>query len=255
MQLTEIVYYPVKSMRGINAQSALIRPEGMPHDREWLIATPEGMFLTARKLPQMLLWQATPHNDGLTLTAPDGSSRSVHTGDFTQNAEVAVWKDRFNACHGSPDTDTWLSQQLGTACRLYYLGRQSRRLLSFSQTLLSFADGAPYLLTSTASLNELNSQLETPVEMRRFRPNLVIDGNNPYEEDRWQRIRIGEVEFELFKPCTRCVMTTIDLDNGRKHPHQEPLATLAVTRNACFGMNMIARNSGTVYLNDEITLL
>ena len=255
MQLTEIVYYPVKSMRGLNAEAADIRHAGMPHDREWLVATPDGMFLTARKLPHMLLWQAEPHSDGLTLTAPDGSRRRVYHHEFTQAAEVAVWKDRLEARHGSSSTDEWLSQQLGVACRLYYLGNPSRRVLSFAQTPLSFADGAPYLLTSNASLTLLNSQLEEAVEMRCFRPNLVIDGREAYEEDRWRIIRIGAVEFELFKPCVRCVMTTVDLHSGRKHPQQQPLATLALTHKACFGINMIARNSGQVHLGDEVTVI
>ena len=91
--------------------------------------------------------------------------------------------------------------------------------------------------------------------MRCFRPNLVIDGREAYEEDRWRIIRIGTVEFELFKPCVRCVMTTVDLHSGRKHPQQQPLATLALTHKACFGINMIARNSGQVHLGDEVTVI
>ena len=91
--------------------------------------------------------------------------------------------------------------------------------------------------------------------MRRFRPNLVIDGEAAYAEEGWQRIRIGEVEFELFKPCTRCVMTTVDLQTAEKSPQQEPLRTLAKTRKAIFGMNMIALNSGVLRLGDAVNVL
>ena len=278
MQLSEIVYYPVKSMRGINAESALVRQEGLPHDREWLLTRPNGEFITARKFPCMLLWQAEPVSDGLKLTAPNGESRVARINDFDQTGNVTVWNDSFDACHSAAtEIDEWLSQHLDTPCRLHYLGRQSQRLLDYSQTPLSFADGAPYLLANTASLAALNSELAEPVEMRRFRANLIIDTDLPWAENhlppqqqpvyqiidtdlpwaenQWHRIRIGEIEFELFKPCIRCVMTTVDLTTGKKHRTQQPLKTLAYNHKAIFGINMIALNSSTVYLNDEITIL
>lgn len=255
MQLSEIVYFPVKSMRGINAESALIRPEGIPHDREWLLTRPNGEFITARKFPQMLLWQAEPLSDGLKLTAPDGDVRTVYTADLSQSGDVTVWNDSFAAWHGHSGIDEWLSQKLDTPCRLHYLGKPSRRLLDYSQTPLSFADGAPYLLANTASLAALNAKLDEPVEMRRFRANLIIDTDQPWAETEWRRIRIGEVTFELFKPCKRCVMTTVDLTTGQKHPMQQPLKMLAYDHKAIFGMNMIALNSGTVYLHDEVSVL
>lgn len=255
MQLSEIVYFPVKSMSGIQAESALIRPEGLPHDREWLLTRPDGEFITARKFPQMLLWQAEPLSDGLKLTAPDGESRTVRIADFNQSSHVTVWNDSFAAWHSSNDIDEWLSQKLATPCRLHYLGGQSQRILDYSHTPLSFADGAPYLLANTASLAALNTKLAEPVEMRRFRANLVIDTDTPWAETEWRRIRIGEVEFDLFKPCVRCVITTIDLNNAQKHPMQQPLKTLAYDHKAIFGINMVALNSGTVYLNDEVAVL
>lgn len=256
MQLSEIVYYPVKSMRGINAETALIRPEGLPHDREWLLTKPDGQFITARKFPQMLLWTATPVSDGLQLTAPDGDSRTALISNFNQSADVTVWDDSFAAYRSpSAELDDWLSQKLDTPCRLHYLGAHSRRLLGYSQTPLSFADGAPYLLANSASLAALNAKLAEPVEMRRFRANLVIDTDTPWAETEWRRIRIGTVEFELFKPCIRCVMTTVDLNTGKKHPTQQPLKTLAYDHKAIFGINMVALNSGTVSLHDEVSVL
>ncbi|MDO5639701.1 MAG: MOSC domain-containing protein [Neisseria sp.] len=256
MQLSEIVYFPVKSMRGINAESALILPAGMPHDREWLLTRPNGEFITARKFPHMLLWQAVPLSDGLKLTAPDGESRTAFIADFDQPGSVTVWDDSFEARHSShSELDEWLSSKLDTPCRLHYLGAQSARMLDYSQTPLSFADGAPYLLANTASLEALNAKLAEPVEMRRFRANLIIDTDSAWAEEGWRRIRIGTVEFDLFKPCVRCVMTTVDLNSGQKHPTQQPLKTLAYDHKACFGVNMVALNSGTVHLHDEVTVL
>ena len=110
-----------------------------------------------------------------------------------------------------------------------------------------------------ASLAELNRHLAAPVGMDRFRANLVIDGDTPYAEDGWRHIRIGTVTFELFKPCSRCVMITIDPLTGAKSPLAEPLRTLAKTHRlpegACFGVNMVALNSGSVTVSDTITIL
>lgn len=255
MKLIEITYYPVKSMRGISAEQAEIRPEGLPHDREWLLSSPDGHFITARQFPQLLLWQAEPVSDGLKLTAPDGGSLTVYHNNFNCTGEVSVWKDTFTAHHGDEGADAWLSGKIGTPCRLNWLGGRSTRILDYSQTSLSFADGAPYLLANTTSLQALNSSLETPVEMRRFRANLVFDGTEAYEEEGWQRIAIGPVAFELFKPCTRCVMTTVDLTNGEKHPQQQPLKTLAKTRKAIFGVNMVALDTGRVAVGDKVEVL
>lgn len=255
MRLTEIHRYPVKSMGGNALTESDITPQGLPLDREWLVTAPDGTMLTARKFPKMLLWRAEVDSDGLILTAPDGSRQSISVHDMTEESEVTVWKDRFAALTADHAVHAWLGAQIGTEARLHWLGRPSRRILAHSQTPLSFADGAPYLLTHTASLAELNTYLDEPVEMARFRPNFTVDGGNAFEEEQWHRIRIGEVEFEHFKPCVRCVMTTVDLTSGRRHPQQEPLSTLAVARNAVFGINLVALNQGRVHIDDKVEVL
>ena len=255
MKLAEMVYYPVKSMRGIALETAYAGPMGLPHDRVWLLTDKAGKFITARRYPQLLLWQARPVDAGVLLTAPDGDSYIVEAGRMRQSTEVTVWDDTFPADSGCEAANRWLSEKLGVPVTIHYLGDSSRRTLAYSQTPLSFADGAPYLLTGMASLEALNQTLAQAVDMRCFRPNLVFGGGTAYAEEDWKRIRIGEVVFELFKPCTRCVMTTVDLTTGEKSPTQEPLKTLAKTRKAVFGMNMIALNSGTLRVGDAVTVL
>ena len=258
MQLHNIAYYPVKSMRGIHTDAAAITPQGITHDREWLLSTPDGVFITARSEPELLLWQAIPDAHGLTLTASDGERRHIPHPDSRSSTTVKVWNDVFCAHPCDEDSAAWLSQKIGQPCRLHYLGNSSR-ILSHNQQPLSFADGAPYLLTSMTSLAELNRHLAAPVSMERFRANLVIDGDAPYAEDSWRHIRIGTVTFELFKPCSRCVIITIDPLTGTKSPLAEPLRTLAKTHRlpegACFGVNMVALNSGSVTVSDTITIL
>lgn len=174
MQLSELVYYPVKSMRGIALESTEAGIMGLSHDREWLLTDEAGQFITARAYPQLLLWQARCVDEGLQLIAPDGDSRTVAVGDLARSSEVTVWKDTFAADSGCEASNRWLSEKLATPVVIHYLGKRSRRVLAYSQTPLSFADGAPYLLASSASLAALNQTLAQPVEMRRFRPNLVV---------------------------------------------------------------------------------
>jgi hypothetical protein len=125
---------------------------------------------------------------------------------------------------------------------------------------VSFADGYPLLLISEASLADLNTRLPRAVEMRRFRPNLVVDGEMPYAEDGWRRLRVGKVEFEGVKNCSRCIFTTIDPDSGEKHPDREPLRTLSTYRRrpqggVFFGQNLIPRSRGVIRVGDPVTVI
>ncbi len=254
MKITELNHYPVKSLRGITLTQAAFTPQGIHHDREWLIATPNGDFLTARQFPKLLHFQTEIFSATLKITPPDPTQLTVHSNDYQHNAPVKVWKDTFTAWQGDVAADTWLSDQLGLTVRLYWLGAQTTRVLP-PDTPLSFADGAPFLLTNTRSLADLNQTLGESFEMARFRANIVMDGDVAWAEESWQRIRIGTAEFELFKPCKRCVLTTIDLQTLEKHPKQQPLAYLAQTRNAIFGMNLRTRASGVLRVGDAIEIL
>jgi uncharacterized protein YcbX len=121
----------------------------------------------------------------------------------------------------------------------------------------SFADGYPILLTSEEGLQDLNSQLETPVPMNRFRPNLVVKGCEPFAEDAWKRIKVGDVELAVVKPCARCVVTTIDKETLAQS--KEPLKTLGKYRKhklgALFGQNVIPLNEGRIRLGMNVTIL
>jgi uncharacterized protein YcbX len=126
---------------------------------------------------------------------------------------------------------------------------------------LGFADGYPWLLINEASLRDLQQRCPAGVRVEQFRPNLVVSGAAAWEEDRWKVLRIGEVAFEVVKPCSRCIFTTIDPEKGRLHPTAEPLATLRGFRTASdsgdvdFGMNLIARGSGVIRVGDEMEVL
>ena len=124
---------------------------------------------------------------------------------------------------------------------------------------MSFADAVPLLLATDASLVDLNRRLARPLPMSRFRPNVTVDGDEPWEEDRWKIVRMGNVEFEITHRCARCVVTTIDQDTGEKSGEGEPLKTLATFRRdsdgVYFGQNLVPRSVGTIAVGDEVEVL
>lgn len=259
MQVTALHVYPVKSMRGLPVLQARVQPQGFCGDRQWLVTDTAGRFITAREREELLLWQAAPSEGGLRLTAPDGQTQLIRASDYEAPVQVTVWRDDFRACGGPAHTDAWLSHQLGTSCRLVYLGEQPQRRLAVSDQPLSFADGAPYLLTTTHSLAALNAQLPQPVTMARFRPNIVIDGLAPYAEDDWRVLRIGTTVFTNFKPCARCKIVNLDPTTAALSPAKEPLKTLARTHplahGAGFGVNLYAHAAGDIRIGDPVELL
>ncbi|MGL6070123.1 MOSC domain-containing protein [Craterilacuibacter sp.] len=259
MPLTHLFVHPLKSCRGIATPRAFASYQGLLHDREWLLATPDGKFISARSDPQLVRVEAELRPGMALFKAPGKSVIAAISTRYTRAAAAVVWGDDFLAWHGDEAVDAWFSDLIGRPCRLLWLGEQSGRTLADNGQALSFADGYPYLLLNQASLDALNLELAEPVSLRHFRPNLVIDGFTPWAEDGWRTIRIGEVVFDIAKPCTRCVLTTIDPDSGSKHRLLEPLRTLGRLRRFAdgvhFGSNLIARNQGMLQRGDTVQLL
>ena len=259
--LSQISIYPIKSSAGIDLSSSWVDNIGLPFDRRFVVCDNKGQFITARTLPKLCLIQTNLTPTGLILTAPD---MPILTVDYHQCVDeyqhVTVWKDTILGQRCEQNVDLWFSQYIGKPCHLLFFGEQSSRVVSNSTNPVAFADGYPLLLISQASLDELNSRLDSPVGMKQFRPNLVVDDCTPFAEDTWKHIRIGEVEFELSKPCSRCIFTTINPLTGDKHQLQEPLATLKDYRqvtsgDVMFGQNLIPLNKGQVRLGDSVTVL
>lgn len=199
---------------------------------------------------------------GLHLTAPDGQSRTVRFVDFSEPVQpVEVWGNHFTA-YSAPETiNTWLSGYLEQPVTLCWRGEYNyRRVNCFPAVLLSFADGYPYLLISEASFWDLQRRCPAGVLLTQFWPNLVVSGPETYAENSWHRLRIGKVEFEMVKSCSRCVLTTVNVEQGYKHPWGEPLRTPQSYRsandgNADFGQNMIVRTCVNVQVGDHAEVL
>jgi uncharacterized protein YcbX len=236
---------------------------GLEHDRRMMVVTPEGEFLTQREFPRLALVTPTISNVTLELSAPD--YESIQFGIQTSGTPwpVNVWKSKgVQAIDQGEEAASWFSDWLGASVRLVHIADGYKRLVNEFYSVntddhTGFADGYPILLTSEEGLQNLNSRLESPVPINRFRPNLVVKGCKPFEEDAWNRIRIGDVELAVVKPCARCEVTTIDKETLERS--KEPLKTLGKYRKqalgAIFGQNVIPLNGGSLRLGMTVEIL
>jgi uncharacterized protein YcbX len=270
MTLGAINRFPIKSCRGHGLTEALVEPWGLAGDRRWLVVDDEGTLLTARENPRMLLVTTAVRPDGgLDLTSPDAPDLAVAIPSGGELVPVRVWSSELAAALAAPEASAWFTKVVGRPARLVYLDDPTRRhpnpAFALPTDYVSFADGYPLLLATAASLNQLNDWIaegpradEGPLPMIRFRPNVVIDGAEPWAEDGWRRIRIGTAVFRVVKGCDRCVMTMTDPETAARG--KEPIATLARYRRwdgaTWFGMNLVPDTPGvTISTGDEVELL
>ena len=268
--LASLHRYPVKGMRADDLEAAEVEPRGLEGDRRWMVVDPAGRFFTQRENAALATITPRLSAAGLVLSAPGFDDCRVERPDGSRRMRVTVWKDEVDAAAGGGEADAWLERVLGRPATLAYMDDEARRHAdpAWAQRAapVSFADGFPLLVTTTASLAALNRAIADgggePVPMGRFRPNLVIGCEEPWAEDGWRRLRIGEVELELVKPCTRCIVTTTDQETGaRRGP--EPLATLRRLRRSedprvkglLFGVNAVPARLGRVRPGDVVEIL
>ena len=265
MNISELNIYPVKSLTGISLQSAVVEDRGLQFDRRWMLVDEKRQFITQREVPRMATVKIAIGDGGLDASI-NGSRINISAEPKTGNTRnVKIWSSSVKGEFYPDEINEWFSNQLATPCSLVSMPETSKRKVNpfyavrIFQDTVSFADGYTFLLIGEGSLTDLNSRLEQPVPMNRFRPNFVVAGSEPFAEDNWKRIRIGSTEFHVVKPCARCVMTTIDQSAGEK-TGKDPLKTLSSYRNrngnVLFGQNLIADVSGgTIRVGDQVEVL
>ena len=263
IELSSLMYYPIKACRGFEVDSAFVERMGLEGDRRMMVVTPQGKFLTQREYPKLALVTPSLNEGVVTLSAPQFDSLQVAIRTSGTSQPVDVWKSKGVAAIDQGDEAAeWFSSWLGTTVRLVHIADGFKRRLNPQYAVseddhTGFADGYPILITSEESLADLNSRLETPLTMNRFRPNIVVKGCDPYAEDTWNQIQIGDVKLAIVKPCARCLVTTIDKETLDKS--KEPLKTLAGYRRhtfgAIFGQNVIPLNSGNLRLGMNVEVL
>ncbi len=264
MHLESIHRYPLKSGTQQELHSATIESRGIVGDRRWMVVGADGHFHTARTMPALLRIELLIEGDeGVVLTVPGSPSIEITGSSRAPVWPVRVWGDRCDALSVSGDADEALSAYLGQEVRLVFMPDATRRPVDPNRSrpgdIVSFADGFPLLLTTNESLNDLNDRMANSVTMRRFRPNLVIAGAEPYAELDWRRIQIGQLEFETGGPCTRCSLVTIKPESAQRDHTGEPLRTLAQyqrrAEGVVFGVNLIPRSLGVVSVGDTVRIL
>ncbi len=261
--LSSLIYYPIKACRGFEVEAANVERMGLQHDRRMMVVTPDGGFLTQREHPRLALVTPTRQNGTLELSAPGYDSIQVGIQTGGTPVSVSVWRSKgVHAVDQGEEAAEWFSEWLQTSVRLVHIADGYKRRVSAEYAAspgdhTGFADGYPILLTSEEGLQDLNSRLEFPVPMNRFRPNMVVRGCAPFAEDTWNRIRVGDVELAVVKPCARCVVTTID--KTTLETSKEPLKTLGKYRKhklgAIFGQNVIPLNEGSLRLGMTVDVL
>lgn len=266
MHLSALYRYPVKSAQGQALSQSASGPLGLFGDRRWMLVEHDnGRFLTQRAYPQMSQLSALHAADGgLLLTAPGLDPLQVAVPEPDNDLRgVTIWRDTLRVPDAGDAAAEWLSRFIGKPVRLVHVPEPRTRYLPAgygeNSDRVAFADGFPLLLIGQASLDDLVQKVGRPLEMLRFRPNLVVEGSAAFAEDGWKRIRIGQQTFRVLSPCTRCILTTVDPRTGERSEDREPLTTLRTYRqkegDVLFGQNLVADGEGVLEVGMPVEVL
>lgn len=258
MKLHALHIYPIKSCRGLDLKATTVLPRGLEYDRRWMMVDATGGFISQRSHPQLAQLIVLADAYGLSLKFGGKSLRVVIPTD--RRLDVSVWKSTVNAAVADDKANRALSDWLGEVVRLVFMDRDATRLTNSEWAQgheTSFSDGYPVLVTNTASLGAINEYIKhaghAPVGMERFRPNVVIETDQPWAEDAWASLQMGDVIFELVKPCTRCIVTTLDPLTGQRRPEPVLKALKALrmssdprNKGVLFGVNAVVKQGGQI---------
>jgi hypothetical protein len=234
-RIASLHVYPVKSCLGMELRDVRIVPTGFEWDRRWMIVDPNGRFLTQRERPHLTAISAAVSGGRLRLTTADQPPLVLELQHDGLRRRVRIWGHDAAAIDAGDDAADWLLALMGEPLRLVRVDENeliqaSPEYAGPGPNPINFSDGYPLLMISRASLEDLNRRLPAPIPMNRFRPNIVIEGMQPYAEDAMTVFRFGRVALRGVKRCTRCAITTTDQQSGARDPRQEPLRTLKTYR-------------------------
>lgn len=269
VRVAALYIHPLKSAQGVRVPELQLDARGAVNDRRWLLVDPHGVAITQRERKRLALIRPSLPSPGLTLDADGRETLPVPVPAESPARLVTVWESDVLAVDAGNEAAAWCSDVIEAPCRLVHLARAAHRPLQqrFAGALpvagrdVAFTDGAPLLVLGQGSVDALNARLaargEPPVPAERFRANLLLEGADAHEEDRWSRARIGAVELSFGSPCARCVMTTIDQRTLAQS--MEPLRTFADYRRlgsgVVFGINTTHTAPGTVSTGAAVEVL
>lgn len=261
--------YPLKSAAGVACNSLELDRFGVRDDRRWMIVDDLGAPVTQREQPTLAKLSAGLTADGrLKMSWHDDSGVARGGGievapppSGAARIPVTIWGDTVALPLADERSAAWLAERVGSAARLAYMPADVERPVNprYAEPghRTALTDGYPLHLIGSGSLDDLNARLDAPVGVERFRPNIFIEETEPFDEDDWIDVRVGECQLEIVKPCPRCTVTTVDPATGVRG--KEPLATLAKYRRrddgVMFGQNALHQGRGTLRVGDAVEVL
>ena len=278
IRVSALFIHPLKSGAGIAVNEFVLDALGAVNDRRWMLIDEHGVFMTQRENGALALIHPTVKQDGLLLQHAKLPPLEVAfpTADAPAFTTI-VWSDQAQVRDAGDVAAAWCSAAIGVRCRLVHIAESSARPLARKYAgsvnpdgrTVALSDGAPLLVLGEGSISALNAKLvakgSSPLGVNRFRPNVLLAGTKPHDEDQWLTIRIGDVTIGVGSQCLRCVMTTIDQELGRRapsvdgEPGGEPLRTLATYRRqgsgVTFGMNATHAALGTLRVGDAVEII
>ncbi len=261
--VSELFFHPIKSLGCIQTQKLDVDTSGPSLDRRIMLIDSDGMFITQRQHPMMSIIQIDLLDNRLRLSL-NGDSIELMLPNFslkTESVTVQIWDDTLTGQLISSKASAWLSAKLNTPVRLVYLHDTEFRQVDLNYSApgvqTHFSDGFPFLLVSQASIDFLSNKVGYELSVNRFRPNIVVSGCDAFEEDTWKKIRIGDIEFDLVKPCSRCVIPTIDPQTGAKQ--REVMQAMVKYRKkgkgVFVGQNLIHNQIGSLNVGMPVIIL
>jgi uncharacterized protein YcbX len=263
LHVSSLWRYPLKSVMGVSLPVMKVNSWGPDLDRRWMVVDSQRRFLSQRQLPMMCRLAASLTESGLRLQSLDDQSlfTEVTEPSDAERYLVTVWSDTAEAIDAGDVAAGWLTDLLGRELRLCFMPDTTHRQVDAQFALagrrVSFADGFPFLLCSEFSLLALSDALRRSLDMRRFRPNIVVSGAAPFAEDTWQRIRIANIEFDVVKPCARCVIPTINLDSAAREADVFEMlrAERGSNGEVYFGQNLVHYGEGEIAVGQSVEIL
>jgi uncharacterized protein len=260
-RVTRLAVYPVKGLGGQLLEEVEVQERGFAWDRRWMLVGEDHRFLSQRQLPKLATIRAAVTREALVLT--HGNSQltvPVEAPEGAAKIQVTVWNDEAEAVF-LPGAGHWFSQILNQKCNLVFMPDTTRRQVNpaFARAgdIVGFADAYPVLLIGEASFADLNARLTEAVPIDRFRPNIVVSGQEPFAEDQWGEFEVGSALLCGTKACDRCSVPTIDQLTGER-TGPEPIRTLSSYRQfghgVYFGQNLTVRRTGKISLGDAVTV-
>ncbi len=264
LTVSRIFFYPVKSFAGIEVTYHKIDDRGFEYDRRWMLIDENNKFISQRTVPELALILTQLEDDKILLShrVKKEFSLEFQINEHTDKlVKVQIFDDFTDGYLLDDKINSSLSELLNRNVRMVFMADDIKRFAdnkyAKNNELVSYADGFPFLLLGEESLKELNGKLSKPVDINRFRPNIVFNGGHPFIEDDLKEIKINGINFKVVKPCSRCVITTIDQSTAIMD--NEPLVKLSefrrVGNKVMFGQNLLHTSPGIIHIGDKIEIV